>query len=210
MPLTLPPGLHSFLVNAPAVPFVDGNSAPVHTPAQPVAPVVVGLAPLPITSAAPPLNTSFVPSSAPFPEPPVAQKISAAFDHMEPPVQQISTHKDETIDMEVMSTTDALKQVAKKAIEAHGQSIEANGRALSNMQQIKQKLATDRISLEASLSNSISAHNETNAKLQATNEEIVRLQQELHELRVKLDQSLKQQAGSQVQYFFHLFYLLLD
>ena len=215
MPTTLPPGLHSFLLNAPAVPFADG-ALPAPVAASPVAaaaPVAFpAVAPGPVHQVPAPVPVPMpVPVAQPTPELPAAQKISNAFDDMAPaPTSSSSSFalkKEDEHDL--VAAADAMKNVAKKAIHAHEQSVESSSKTLSSLHNIKQKLATERISLEATVTNAIVANNETNAKLEATTEEIARLQNELRALREKLDQAMKQQAGSQVCILFCVLLLTL-
>lgn len=196
-------------MNAPAIPFVEGAIPPVA--ASPVA----AAAPSTFPAAAPTLVHQ-VPAAAPMPVPvaqptpelPAAQKISSAFDDMAPAPTSSSASfalkKEDEHDL--IAAADAMKNVAKKAINAHEQSLESSSKTLSSLNHIKQKLATERISLEATVTNAIVANNETNAKLEATSEEIARLQNELRALREKLDQAMKQQAGSQVCRSFALYF----
>ena len=99
---------------------------------------------------------------------------------------------------ELVSGVEAVKGAAKKALAAHEQSLEHNSTTSSALQGIKQRLAMDRISLEAAVNNANINMQESVRKLDAVVGEINELQGQARALREQLEHAQKGQVGVQV------------
>eukprot|EP00599_Poterioochromonas_sp_BG-1_P003600 CAMPEP_0173147282 /NCGR_PEP_ID=MMETSP1105-20130129/9046_1 /TAXON_ID=2985 /ORGANISM="Ochromonas sp., Strain BG-1" /LENGTH=911 /DNA_ID=CAMNT_0014061745 /DNA_START=28 /DNA_END=2763 /DNA_ORIENTATION=+ len=190
-PTALPPSLKMFLLNAPAIP----GEVPA---ALPPAPVAVAAAPLP------------VPAPVPVAAPVEVKKldISSAFSGFDDaplpapsatpaPVTSSFVSASGGDDAELRNSLDAMKAATKKTVAAHEQAVEIGGKAYSSLQGIKQRLATDRIALEATVANAIAANNESNTKLELISQEIFQLQEQIRQLTQRLQEA--QQSTSSTQ-----------
>jgi hypothetical protein len=186
MPPQLPPSLKMFLMNAPAVP-VDGGVPGAVPPAGGMPPVAA--------AAFPP---------APAPVEVKKMDISSAFGSVDdiPPASSSATTSfgggsggnvaiSSTDDYDLRNSIDGIKNVAKKTIVAHEQAVEAQGKAMASLQGIKQRLATDRIALEATLANAMTSNSDSQARLEAVTQEIYQLQEHMRGLKLKLDETMK-------------------
>lgn len=184
-----------FLLNAPAIP----GEVPATLPPAPVA--VAAPAPLPVPAPAP----------APAPAPVEVKKldISSAFSGFDdaPLPAPSATPAPATSsfasvsggdDAELRNSLDAMKAATKKTVAAHEQAVEIGGKAYSSLQGIKQRLATDRIALEATVANAIAANNESNTKLELISQEIFQLQEQIRQLTQRLQEAQQSTSSTQV------------
>lgn len=201
----LPPSLQSFFQYAPALPPGDPSlSKPASTGAPPAAPA--NALPLP---AAPvkPLNPEFPKGEAATPLS-TAAKISAEFDAIDPaplpsstpsassfasPVSSAVTSSLPAVSLrqdfpeeDIVDAVDGVRAAARKAVNAQEQTLEMSSRTYSSFVGLRQRLVTEKISLEATVSNAIAANNETASKLEQVYQDIEGLQSQLQELRGKL------------------------
>ncbi len=101
-------------------------------------------------------------------------------------------------DSELRNSLDAMKAATKKTVAAHEQAVEIGGKAYSSLQGIKQRLATDRIALEATVANAIAANNESNTKLELISQEIFQLQEQIRQLTQRLQEAQQSTSSTQV------------
>ena len=184
LPPALPPSLKLFLLNAPALP---GDLSPAHPQAAavpPAAPVPVAPVPAPVPLPVPVQEAA---------RPPVKMDISSAFGSMDEPApaSQAPLSLATGDEAELRASIDGIKAVAKKTSAAHEQALETNAKAIGSLQAIRQRLATDRIALEATLANAVAANTESQTKLDALGQEIAGLQEQIRVLKGRLDETLR-------------------
>lgn len=100
---------------------------------------------------------------------------------------------------ELSSAVDAVKGAAKRALAVHEQTLDHSAAATSMLEGIKQRLAMDKVALEASVRNAHSNMQQSCARLEETVGEINQLQSTLRELRQQLEQVQQSSAGVQDQ-----------
>lgn len=240
MPTILPPALHHFLLNAPAVPPVDlaGPApvpVPVPAPAAPAATFASSLPPTPAPviagaesgfgrAASFSVPSSSTASTAATTAPAAALSGFDAFDAVAPapvsnpvsesvfpptttvaassastaPPAHHAPQRDQPQDFEVVAAIDGIKAAAKRAIVAQENAVESSSKTYSSLQGLKQRLMTEKISLEATVNNAQAAHQEIEHKLDLVTQDVVRLQEELRDLRVKLQETSSQSSNAQV------------
>ena len=147
------------------------------------------------------------PAPAPAPVEVKKQDISSAFSSFDDPVVASTASSSSNAvgnsgsvadDADIRNSLDAMKAATKKTVAAHEQAVEINGKAYSSLHGIKQRLATDRIALEATVANAIVANNECNAKLEQVSSEIQQLQEQIRQLTAKLQETSQNTSSSQV------------
>jgi hypothetical protein len=197
MPDTLPASLQNFLALAPPLPPVDSSGGGV--PSVATAPATVAPVPGPVAMPA-----------APVPQPAKvskAEKISSEFDLLDPipsttPSSTPSTSSASAksavrSEEEIGDAVDGIKAAARKAVAAHEEAMESAGRTYSSLSGLRQRLATEKISLEATVASAAAASSEASGKLEQVLAEINRHQEQLQELRGKLALFTSNQVDSQ-------------
>eukprot|EP00981_Chlorochromonas_danica_P004233 scaffold857_cov152-Ochromonas_danica.AAC.16 len=217
VPEALPQSLHQFLLLAPPIPPVDatvvaGDSAqPSPASSGKVAPPASVPVPAPLVSpsipAAQPIavapNGATAVASVATKKLSTSDKISAEFDipashpvttsaPVSGAVQSSSVKEDEIID-----AIDGVRSVARKAVVAHEHAVETVDKAFASLIGLRQRLATEKISLEATVANAVAANNETAGKLERVLAEVAKLQEELQELRNKFASTSANQGENQ-------------
>lgn len=217
VPTSLPISLKGFLVNAPAVPPVDGSIPLAQPPAPVVTPVVTPVV-VPVTNtAAVPIPTPSIVQVQPVvssASPAQLKTVSAAFedfDSMEPvtatkpivaaigqqsapavsilpipnpPSAQFSSISISSNDeQDLYSSIDTMKAANKKTMQIHETALDTSTKTLSSLQGLKQRLATERISLEAFVANANISNQEMSSKLEQLYEEISLLHSDCGRLR---------------------------
>jgi hypothetical protein len=99
---------------------------------------------------------------------------------------------------EIDSGFDSIKVSTKKAVAAHDQSIESSSQLFSILQSFKQRLSTEKISLEATVNQAVAMSQESDRKCQMILTEISQLNNELKSLRENLSTVYSTQSESQV------------
>ncbi len=177
--------------------FVDPfASTPAPVPAPAPAPVVVAPVQAPVPTPLPFVPMAAAPMPAPTPTPvpaPQPAPVSAAPMTAFAPVPSAVFD-----DNDIINTTDGFKQVTKKAITVNDQSLENANKALSSINTLKQRLASERISLEAAVATANASNNEVYGKLEQAMSEVYRLQEQLEGLRSQLSVVNESQSKAQV------------
>lgn len=215
VPDALPQSLHQFLLLAPPIPPVDatvvaGDSAqPSPASSGKVAPPTSVPVPTPVVSPAMPaaqpiaVAPNGTTASVATKKLSTSDKISAEFDipashsvatnaPVSGTVQSSSVKEDEIID-----AIDGVRSVARKAVVAHEHAVENVDKAFASLVGLRQRLATEKISLEATVANAVAANNETAGKLERVLAEVAKLQEELQELRNKFASTSANQGETQ-------------
>lgn len=103
------------------------------------------------------------------------------------------------IQAELNQVMDAVKGAAKKALSAHEIVLEHHNQIhTSILQQMKQRLTIDKISLEAAVSDAHAANQDSIAKLDTVVIEINQLHGQMREMHEQLAKLRKEQVGIQV------------
>lgn len=191
MPDCLPPALHNFLQFAPPLPPNMDGAVPVPASAA-AAP-----SPVPVAAASVPPVAVRAAAAAAVPAVSPASKISAEFDFMgssaglpaAAPLTAVApsaslqkggggaSHED------LSAAVDGMREAAHKAIAVQEQAIESGGRTYSGLTALRQRLATEKISLEATVANASSANAELASKFDQIVADISSYQSQLQELR---------------------------
>ncbi len=223
VPTSLPISLKSFLVNAPAVPPVDGSIPLAQPPVAATAAVVP-----PVTNTAAVSNTVQIqPIVSSTPSAPL-KSVSAAFDDFDsaepivvpkpavaplpviqaplptplpailpmpnpPSVQSSSISISSNDEQDLYSSIDAMKAANKKTMQVHETALDTSTKTLSSLQGLKQRLATERISLEAFVANANISNQEMSSKLEQIYQEISILQSDCGRLRHRAETLSSQQ-----------------
>lgn len=122
---------------------------------------------------------------------------------------------------QLQGSVDALKQITKRALSVQEQAIDRTDVTLSMLTAVKQKLAgpsvplhysivlysnvfccvsVDKISLEATLSNLQRSSQDSQGRLEATGRELAALQQQLAELRLRLEEAQRDHGHIEVNW----------
>jgi hypothetical protein len=99
---------------------------------------------------------------------------------------------------ELSSGIEGVRNAGKRALQAQEQMVEQTAGVNSQLGAIKQRLAMDRISLEAAVNNAQDNMKDTVGRLNAVVGEIQELQQVNRALREELEAVQKNQVGAQV------------
>lgn len=95
---------------------------------------------------------------------------------------------------------DALKSTAKKAILITESTLDTASRTTSSLSALRQKLALEKISLEATVVNLVASTKDTEARLESVLGDIHGLQDEVHQLRAKLDRMKSEELDVKERY----------
>eukprot|EP01038_Epipyxis_sp_PR26KG_P009772 gene9772-13145_t len=213
---TAPPVAPVVLVNPPSSSGTVPISAPVNTPSHTIGSVSSdgGISSYPISTGSAASTVSL--------QAPVTQSISSAFDSIQPPSEpivssfpsnfntpqplekrpSITSVNDNLSADEVADLSNSLENIrvaSKKVITIHEQTLDGNSRVNSSLSSLKQKLARERVSLEASVNNANISASESISRLEATTNEIGSLTEQLNGLRLQLENVQKSQLGTQEQ-----------
>lgn len=188
VPPSIPPPLKGFIMNAPMVP---GGPPPNPVPAA--APTHTAPTPAPAAAPAPTpagVSDAFAGMDQPVEDPVSTSSVPAVNKNFTPSGTSAggATHSSGDVS-ELAAGTEAITTVARKALAAHEETLDSTTRASSSLSSLKQRLAMDRISLEASVKNAQLATQQSSSKLAAMSEEIRALIDQQRELRTQLEQT---------------------
>jgi hypothetical protein len=110
---------------------------------------------------------------------------------------------------ELSSGIEGVRNAGKRALQAQEQMVEQTAGVNSQLGAIKQRLAMDRISLEAAVNNAQDNMKDTVGRLNAVVAEIQELQQVNRALREEFEAAQKNQVGAQVCALILLLFLFL-